>query len=120
MKKLILLLLFIPLVSFGQDDKKERWSCAYIYKDTTRLTIFERENDEFFSILMKGYEKRLLKIMEENDNEIHFYEYQPISGLSAVFILNKRTQQQFGASIGFGRVPSYPGIVKECLCENVK
>ena len=119
MKKLILLL-FIPLFSYAQDDKKERWSCAYIWNDTPRLVIYERENDEFFSTSMKGYKKRLLKIMEENDDEIHLYEYQPESGYSAVIILNKRTQQQFGASIDFGRVPSYPGTVNECLCENVK
>ena len=119
MKKVLLLLIFIPLMSIGQDDKKERWSCAYIWNDTPRLTIYERENDEFFSTSMKGYEKRLIKIMEENDDEIHLYEYQPISGLSVVIILNKITQQQYGVSIDFGRIPSATDNITDCFCENV-
>ena len=120
MKKILFTLaLLVSFSSFGQDDKKERWSCAYIWNDTPKLSIYERENDEFFSISMKGYEKRLIKIMEENDDEIHLYEYQPITGLSVVIILNKITQQQYGISIDFGRIPSATDDISDCFCENV-
>ena len=119
MKNLLFLLFFIPIVSFGQESNKERWSCPYIWNGTPRLTVYERENNEFFSISMKGYEKRLIRIMEENDNEIHLYEYQTITGLSVVIILNKITQEQYAVSIDFGRIASATDNIKECFCENV-
>ena len=85
MKKLLFLLVFIPLVSFGQTDfRKMSWGDSMEdLKKTYPESTFEKGNEEGFDILMQegtliGIEVFIAYVFSENELVAGMYSIHPI------------------------------------------